>query len=368
MTFLLTRTIPLMVLLVGLCNNVFAQEDATLFVSRGNARVAKAQAYPNRWDGPVSGPVAPHKKFVVFIAADLRDKGAARVAEGVKEAAAAIDWNVQVVDCYGAPQRRSEAFSRALALKPDGIIFAGADSRNQTREMTAAAKVKVPVVGWHAGPKANGNEGLYTNIGTDAQEVGAVAALYGVVESKGRAGVIVFVDSSTGYGAAKAAAIADVIKRCQTCTLLGVEEAPLTETPAQFQQRVVGLSKKFGNRWTHMIGTNDRYFDLLAGPGTELNEVAARIQGVSAGDGSETAYQRIRNHNLQIATIPEPLKLQGWQLIDELNRAIAGVKPSGYSTPAYLVTGENLAFQSGQKNLFDPINGYRDEYRKIWTK
>ena len=368
MNFDLTRNLTCLALMLGFASAAVAQEDPALFLGRGNARVAKAQAYPNRWDGPVSGPAGAHKKFIVMIASDLRDKGATRLAAGVKEAVATMGWSLQVVDCYGVPGRRAEAFSRALALKPDGIIFAGADAAKQSRELAAAAKAKVPVVGWHAAAKAGPSDGLFTNLGTDPREVGQVAAMYGVVESKGRAGVVIFVDSSTAYSAAKASEMADLVKQCQTCSLLSVEEAPLVETPAQFQSRVVGLSKKFGNRWTHLIGTNDQYFDLLATPSADAAAVTARLQGISAGDGSDSAYQRIRGHRFQISTTPEPLNLQGWQLVDELNRAIVSDKPSGYASPVYLVTSENAAFHSGQKNTFDPGNAYRDEYRKIWAK
>lgn len=368
MNFTLIRNLTCGLVLLGATLSALAQEDPALFLGRGNARVARAQAYPNRWEGPISGPAGAHKKFVVLIAADLRDKGATRLVTGVKEAIGVIGWNLQVVDCYGLPGRRAEAFSRALALKPDGIIFAGADAAKQTRELAAAAKMKVPVVGWHAAARPGPAEGLYTNLGTDPREVGQIAAMYGVVESKGRAGVVLFVDSSTANAAAKATEMADLIKQCQTCSLLSVEEAPLTETPAVFQARVVALSKKFANRWTHILATNDQYFDLLKNPSADAAAAVARLQGIGAGDGSESAYQRIRARQLQIGTIPEPLSLQGWQLVDELNRAIVGDKPSGFVSPAYLVTSENTAFHSGQRNTFDPGTAYRDEYRKIWSK
>ena len=89
---------------------------------------------------------------------------------------------------------------------------------------------------------------------------------------------------------------------------------------------------------------------------------------VSAGDGSESAYQRIRAGQYQAATVAEPLNLQGWQLIDELNRALAGEQWSGYVSPLHVVTKENVEFDGGPNNTFDPGNGYRDEYKKIWGK
>ena len=85
-----------------------------------------------------------------------------------------------------------------------------------------------------------------------------------------------------------------------------------------------------------------------------------------AGNGSVSAYSRIRQGQYQAATIPEPLTLQGWQCVDELNRAFAGAPPSGYVTAVHLVTDSNIAYDGGPQNIFDPDNNYQEQYKKIW--
>jgi ribose transport system substrate-binding protein len=87
---------------------------------------------------------------------------------------------------------------------------------------------------------------------------------------------------------------------------------------------------------------------------------------ISAGDGSVSAYQRIRKGEYQIGTVPEPLNFQGWQAIDEMNRALSGEKPSGYIAKIHLVTKDNIEADGGDKNHFDPGNGYREKYKAIW--
>jgi ribose transport system substrate-binding protein len=52
--------------------------------------------------------------------------------------------------------------------------------------------------------------------------------------------------------------------------------------------------------------------------------------------------------------------------VDEMNRAFAGQPPSGYVTPVHLVTADNIQFDGGPNNIFDPDNGYRDQYKRIW--
>ena len=58
---------------------------------------------------------------------------------------------------------------------------------------------------------------------------------------------------------------------------------------------------------------------------------------------------------------PEPLSEQGWQIVDEFNRAFAGKPASGYVAPVHITTVDN----SHGATAWDPP-GYREAYRKIW--
>ena len=129
------------------------------------------------------------------------------------------------------------------------------------------------------------------------------------------------------------------------------------------------LLQKYGAAWTHSLAINDIYYDFM-GPALAAAGIAGdgAPKSVAAGDGSQSAYQRIRAGQYQAVTVAEPLNLQGWQLVDELNRAMQGEAWSGYTTPLHVVTQANVAFDGGDKNVFDPGNGYRDEYAKIWGK
>lgn len=231
----------------------------------------------------------------------------------------------------------------------------------------AAAK-KIPVIGWHAALSNGPSAGLFTNIGTDPKEVGQLAALLSVVESKAKEGVVVFADSSSYYNTTKSAGVTEIIKQCQTCNLLSVEQVPLNEKADKMAERVAGLVKQYGSKWTHLIAITDRFLDTMSDPSVIKALGDTKISAIAAGDGASTAYLRIREKSLQLGTVPEPIDLQAYQLIDEANRAIAGEKPSGFVTPSYVVTLSNVAYHGGPKNMFEPTNGYRDEYRKIWTR
>jgi ribose transport system substrate-binding protein len=127
------------------------------------------------------------------------------------------------------------------------------------------------------------------------------------------------------------------------------------------------LLQKYGDQWTHALSINDLTFDFMA-PSLASAGIAGNGQptNISAGDGSEAAFQRIRDEQYQAATVAEPLRLQGWQVIDEVNRALAGEKDSGYVAPPHLFTPDNIQFDGGPNNIYDPDNGYTDAYKKIW--
>ena len=338
------------------------------FLAVARQKVAAATAPKNKWDGPVTGPRAAADKTIVFVASDMRNGGVLGVSKGVEEAAQAIGWKVRVLDGQGTVQGRTAAFNQAMALRPAGILLGGFDAKEQAASVKKAAEAKLPVVGWHAAKEAGAIDGMFFNVTTSAQDVAEIAALYAVAKSDGKAGVVVFTDSAYAVAIAKSNAMADVIRKCGGCTLLGVEDTPLADTSNRMPQLTTSLIQRHGAKWTHSLGINDLYFDFM-GPTLQSAGGSARgLQNLSGGDGSESAYQRIRQQRFQAGTVPEPLNLHGWQMIDEVNRALHGQPPSGYSTPVHLVTADNIRNDGGPKNSFDPDNGYRDAYRKIWGR
>lgn len=341
------------------------------FLAEAQKVVAAAVKPSPPWDGPQTGPTAQAEKTIVYVASDLRNGGVLGVSDGVTEAARVIGWKLRILDGQGSVSGRTAAMNQAMALNPSGIILGGFDPTEQTAVIRKAASLKIPVVGWHAGPKAgpDPSTGLFTNVSTDPMEVAKVAADYAVVKSNGTAGVVIFTDSLYKVAMAKSTAMAAVIRQCKGCTVLSVEDTPLADTSTRIPQLSTALLQRFGSKWGYSLGINDLYFDFM---GPALASAGEKPAGppvnLSAGDGSQSAYQRIRADRYQAGTIPEPLLLHGWQLVDELNRAFAGVAPSGYSTPVHLVTPENIASDVGSNDIYDPANHYRNAYRRIWQK
>ncbi|MEB0138918.1 MULTISPECIES: substrate-binding domain-containing protein [unclassified Undibacterium] len=363
-----SKCLTLLFLAFNLIASAFAQENPMQFMSRANAKVARAESLKNRWEGPVAGPKLQKKKKIIFIAADMSDAAIGALFNGVKEAGIAGAWETLSIDCRGRCNQGAAIISQALDMKADGIILAGIDVSTQAKGLAAADKAKVPVVGWHASIKSGPVGGLFTNITSNPKEVAQVAALYMVVEADSKAGIVLFTDSSNPYLQAKSATILETIKQCESCRLLSVEDVPLADGYVKMKTAVEAAVKRHGAKWTHVIAVNDFYFDLLTTASIAPLVAANKLIGVSAGDGSPSAYQRIRSNGMQSGTVPEPLVMHAWQLVDELNRAFCGQAASSYVTPVHLVTVQNIAYDGGNKNAFDPANDYRLHYQQSWLK
>ena len=368
MNILSSKNLFRILFLVCFISTANAQQNAMQYMSAANAKVAKAGALKSKWQTPTSGPELQKKKKIVYVAREYSDAGTAGVFNGMKEALAGTTWQLLFIDCRGYCQG-PRIVKQALDMGAEGIVLAGVEITEMGDGLAQAKKAGVPIVGWHVSSKPGPVPGIFTNVTNDAKEAAQIAALFGVTESNSnKAGIVVITDTSTSYLAAKSSAIVETLKQCEVCKILSVEDLPLHETRKKFPSVIEGLVKRFGSKWTHVIAINDIYFDLMGREEIKKLIAANHLRGISAGDGSATAYQRIRQNELQVGSIPEPVHMQGWQIVDELNRAFAKEAPSGMSSPIHLVSKQNLGYDGGSKDTFDPANDYRTKYAAYWKK
>jgi len=313
-----------------------------------------------------TGPTAqqPGAK-IAFVGSDLTNGGVNSVSSGVAEAAKAIGWTVDVYDGKATAQGRTDAFNQAIASQPAAIIVGGFDATEQASAIKQAADLGIPVVGWHAAASAGASEGLFTNVSTDPLVVSQLAAAYAVADSDGKAGVAIFTDGQYDIAVLKADAMKAYVEACKTCKVLKYEDSPIAEADQRMPALISSLLQQNGDDLTYLLAINGNYF---GGAQQALRDAGKDPSGephsVAAGDGDSAEFQRIRNEDYQAATVAEPLLLQGWQLVDEINRALAGDGPSDFVAAPGLVTKQNVP----DGDLFDPASGYRDAFKAVWGK
>ena len=343
-----------------------APDPSDAAVKQAEVGIERALTSADDYQGPADGPRAQPAALVVFIAADLTNGGIAGVARGVQQATREIGWPLEILDGQASAAGHRSALRAAIDLKPGGIILGGFDASEQRALLRRAHARKIPVVGWHAGtrPGPDPRNRLLTNVTTDPDEVARLAARYVIADSGGTAGAVIFTDSQFAIARRKVRVMQAELRSCRRCTVFPPIDVPLSSAQVAMPALVTSLLQRHGGRFRYLLTINGAY---IGGARTGLIGAGRRPGdppfSVAAGDGDASEFERIRSGEYQQASIAEPLYLQGWQLIDELNRARAGAPVSGYVAPPRLITRANVPDGS----VFDP-RGFRANYARIWGR
>jgi ribose transport system substrate-binding protein len=284
----------------------------------------------------------------------------------VREAARVIGWNVRVIDGGGTPAGIQSAFSQAVALRPSGIVIGGFDPHSTAGQVQQANAAGIPLIGWHAvaSPGPSQNPRLFTNVTTRVQDVARISAQWIIAHSNGNAGTVVFTDASIPFAKYKSDLITKQLATCAGVRVLANENIPIPDASSRTPREVASLLSRFRDEWTHSVAINDLYFADAAAAFRAAGEPGKGPPfNIGAGDGDPSAFQRINSKQYQSATVPEPLSLQGWQIIDEFNRAFSGRPASGYVAPVHISTAGN----SAGATTWDP-SGYQKGYRETWRR
>ena len=344
-----------------------AADSCPAALAAAQKSVAASVAVKAPWDGPTTGPKAAKGKTLVFVAQTMQNGGVAGAAKGVQEAAKAIGWKVRVIDGQGTAAGMASATQQAVTLKASGIIIGGFDPATVKDAIAKAKAAKIPVIGWHAaatsGPQPS--LGLFSNVTTMRADVSKISADWVIADSKGVGGVVIFTDSSIPFAEGKSQEIKAEVETCASLKLLEYANIPIGDSISTLvAAKTAALVAQYGDQWTHSISINGGlYITPMAAALRAANKSGTGFpHNVGAGDGSADEYQRITAGDYQSVTVPEPLTMQGWQIVDEFNRAFSGKKASGYVPVVHLVTKAN----AGTSTVWDPQNGYRSAYKMIW--
>jgi ribose transport system substrate-binding protein len=333
-------------------------------IDANNAR----KAPQTTWTGPTTGPTADPGKTVVYISSDEANQGSHLWGVYQQEAGKVIGWKVTVLDGKGTTSGRLTACNQALVLKPDAITFEG-DAVGLQSCLTQADAAGIVIVGVHAAgtPGPQPSLHLYTNISSDPSQIGTAMADWIIADSKGKGKAMILYDNLFDVARAKAEAMKAEFAKCTGCTLLGYENSPLAEVTTRTAPLFTAYESKYGADFQYVMSITDYYYDFAV-PALQSAGVPTSQLKLVGSDGNPSAYERIRAGNqYQVATVPEPAEFFGWQIIDEVNRGLHKVAPSGYAPPIYIVDQSNVNAEGGVDDIFQPSNNFKAHYLAIWT-
>jgi ribose transport system substrate-binding protein len=337
-----------------------------LTVDEAKAIIAERTKPQTEWKGPTSGPkVATDDATIVYVSADQSYVSFVNWGQGVIDAATALGWNVVVLNGKGTISATLSAMQQAVAMHPVAIVTS-ADASALQAPIRQAVDAGIPVVGIHAtafpGPDPKLN--LFTNIGSNPAEIGETQAAYVIADSNGTAKQVHSLDNSFAIARFKAKAATEPVKNCESCSFLEMVNIPIAEQATRIPPAVSGLLANHGDTW-YMTTCCDNFYPYFASALRSAGASPQKIKLIGA-DGPPSAYDMIRKGNYQVATVPEPSTLFGFQAVDAVVRAMAGQPPAQFVQPTYLVTRDNVDAEGGDKNQFIPSNNFACHYVNIW--
>jgi ribose transport system substrate-binding protein len=319
----------------------------------------------NEWRGPTSAPKPAPGKKIVYISNDENNDASRAWGVAIKEAGAKIGWEVTIIDGKATPVGWINAFNQAIALNVDGIITS-ADAASLQEPIQEATAKKIPIVGIHAAalPGPDAKLGLFTNIQQDPREIGKAQADWVIADSDGKAKVVVTSHNEFAIAETKSKAVEARLKECSGCQVLEYVSSPIAEVAQRQPQFITSWVQKYGTP-LYVTAVADYTLDFQV-PALRSAGVDTKDVKLVGADGQRSAYERIRNGEYQVVTVSEPVEMQAYQAVDEINRAIQGQPPSGFVQAPYLVTPDNVNAEGGDKNAFVPTNDYKKRYLALW--
>lgn len=318
------------------------------------------------WTGPTSGPKAStDPQTLVYVSGDQSYVSFVNWGRGVEEAAKSLGWKVVILNGKGTVTGTLQAMQQAVASSPTAIITS-ADASAVQKPIEQAIAAGIPVIGIHASafPGPDPQTQLFANITSSPADIGQLQAAYVLAKSEGKAKVLHFLDSSFAIARFKAKAATDPIKNCEGCTFVDMVNIPIADQTRRIPSVVSGILANTGDEWWATTCC-DNFYTYVASSLRSAGVAPDKVKLVGS-DGPPSAYDMIRKGEYEVATVPEPSTLFGYQAVDAVVRAMAGEEPSKFVQPTYLVTKENADAEGGDRNEFIPSNGFACHYQNLW--
>jgi ribose transport system substrate-binding protein len=337
-----------------------------LSVDEAKAIVAERTKPQTEWKGPTEGPKAPAGDITIaYVSPDQAYTPHVLWGKGVEEGAKALGWKVVTFNGQGSVGGTLAAMQQALASNPTAIITP-ADANALQKPIKEAIARHIPVIGIHATafPGPDPKLGLFHNIVSNPAEIGQTEAAYVIAMSDGKAADIHMVDNSYAIARFKAKATTTPIANCPGCKMLETVNMPLGEASARMTPVLSGLLARYGDSWW-MTTCCDGYYTNVAAALRAANASTDKIKLVGA-DAPPSAYDMIRKGGFEVATVPEPSSLFGYEAVDAVVHAMNGMEPAHFVQPTFLIVKDNVESEGGKQNEFVPSNNFACHYLNIW--
>jgi hypothetical protein len=341
-----------------------AAAGTTSAVAAAVAAVKTASAMPTSIPETQSLPSAPPKgKTVLFL--QCEEVQCSYEGDGLKAAAAAIGWNVKVLNFQAAnPATLVSALQTGLQYHPVAAFFSGVPQEAWQSEQKPYAAAGAVIVDNYLAATPSG-EGVLAGRGyaSENEQMGTVLAQQQIANSGGApaASLIVSVPTYTVFDPMVTAYKAEITKDCPSCSVTEDDFTLPQMLGGQLVPAVISAAKRIPNL-KYIVSVNGAFTDTLPGA-LKAAGLAGKYQVIS-GQGVSTDQQNVLAGS-QLATVSGPFILGGWQDMDMAIRFAMHLAPSPGDNvvPWVLLDKSNIGTPS---DSYDVPTDYPSLFEKLW--
>ncbi|MGD0700843.1 MAG: hypothetical protein ABSA02_13260 [Trebonia sp.] len=333
-------------------------------VAAAVAAVKSASTMPTALPETQPLPSAPPKgKTVLFLQCEEVQCG--YEGDGLKAAAAAIGWNVKVLNFQAAnPATLVSALQTGLQYHPVAAFFSGVPQEAwQSEQKPYAAAGAVIVDNYLATTPSGAGVEAGRGYASENQQMGTVLAQQQIANSGGApaASLIVSVPTYTVFDPMVTAYKAEIAKDCPACQVTEDDFTLPQMLGGDLVPAVVSAAKRITNL-KYIVSVNGAFTDTLP-EALKAAGLAGKYQIIS-GQGVSTDQQNVLQGS-QLATVSGPFILGGWQDMDMAIRDVMHLPPSPGDNvvPWVLLNKSNIGTPS---DSYDVPTDYPSLFEKLW--
>ncbi|GAC1594089.1 MAG: hypothetical protein NVS3B21_15760 [Acidimicrobiales bacterium] len=317
------------------------------------------------WVGPPDPVVAPPHKKIYAIACASVAPFCDTSTKGVVEAAKAIGWDATYLDGKGTPQGFAEAFSTALAGKPDAIVTMALPESVVGTYIAQAHAQNIKVIGLSSIPEsATPANSKYDGYVAGRELLNAeLEAYWTIADSNGSAKVGFIWDPAYPFLVSALESAKKIFAQCSGCKVLEVANRQLSVAadPLKYQQFAQSLIQRHPD-----MG----YILMPYGLGTRSIIEAVKTSGKDikvVNKNSDPVNIALVNQGLLAQENGTSPTMFGWAGLDQTVRVLAGKAPLDdwqENLPLHIYVKAN-APAAGEFD-WEKTTDFKTHYLKLW--
>lgn len=293
------------------------------------------------------------------------------VADAVEQAANKAGLKTTVFDAKSSPVRMQQGFQEAINTGANAIVNDGNVVKIIANQIKAAKEKGIPTVEAINSPPAVGVPGqgsdpnTFGNVAPDAFLAGQLSAAAAVVNTDGKAQVVIMNTSEVSASPSIVEGMKDVLGKCPDCSIVQITDTPLGE----WSTALTGLATTIVRSHPQVNYLLPIYSDMgiFAAAGVQQAGATGRVH-IASFNGTPAAQALVKKGDIYAVNTAEDHDWIGWAVVDQAMRGMLDMEPAHPVAPIRYVSTEGLQGVDTSSGTALGLALFGDDYKQGFMK